>query len=84
MNNIKNLIDQIATEAHEGVPDSIDRASPDELREFQEQEYSEVRKVPRSPWDIQRRMEHDHIMGRGPKPLDGSCLDRRDNGVLDD
>lgn len=84
MNTIKNLMDQIATEAHEGVPDSIDRASPEELREFNEQELLKGSRVPPSYWDMQRRMERDHIMGRGPKPLDGSCLDRRDNGVLDD
>ncbi len=82
MPTIESIMGEIATEAAEGKSVGyIDRASAEELNEVQEQ--APRRPIP-SVWDMQRKAEVDHIMGRGSKPLDGSCRDRHDNGVLDD
>lgn len=80
---IESILGEIATEAAEG--ESIgctDRATADELRDVEEKTTNQRR--PFNVYDIQRKQELDHFMGRGPKPLDGSCRDHRDNGVLDD
>ena len=83
MPELKTILGEIATEASDGSTTGCsDRATLDELSESKKQT-PQSSPMP-SVWDIQRRQQLDFIMGRGPKPLDGSCRDRRDNGVLDD